>query len=127
MNDKQFFKQKLNPLMKENSIYLNFIGIYDEKETELLSLCFENYDSSFNINYINSYCIVEKLKNKMLIENNQLGNLQCIFSVYEDFSYNVEKIRGYLILIIFKPEFENFAFLRHIRNEIRKIINKSKE
>ena len=127
MIDKQYFKEKLTPIMNENNIYLEFIGIYDKSNTELFSICFEKNDSTFNINYVNSFCKIESLKNKVLGDQKQLGKLKCIFSVYEDFSFNVEKIDDYIILIILKPEFENFAFLRYIRNEIHTIINKSKE
>jgi hypothetical protein len=126
MINKQFFKDHLTPLMKQNNIYLDFIGIYDDKENELFSICFEKYNSSFDINYVNSFLTMENLKNKILKENGQLGRIKSFFMVYEDFSFNVEKLEEYLILIILKPEFDNFAFLRYLRKEIHDLILKSK-
>lgn len=127
MIDKNYFKEKLSPILKENSIYVDFIGIYNVNDIELFSISFEKNDSTFNVNYVHSFCKIESLKQKVLGDQKQLGKLKCIFSVYEDFSYNVEKLNDFIVLIVLKPEFENFAFLTYLRNEIHTIINKSKE
>ena len=119
MNKQIALKKRIQEILSENIIYLNYIGIFKENKEEMFSVTDSHYDSNFDLNFVYAFGSISAIKNKSTEKEDMLGNMKSFFINYKGSSYYCAKIDKNYFLVVFKKDFTNYAFMIYLINLIK--------
>lgn len=123
--DVKNFQSQAQELLKQHQIYLEYIGLFDQTQKELVSVCQNSSKSEFYANYAFIMKNTRSNMAKMIEEKNSFGKLNFFLYSLKSQQILVGVYEGFIYVITLLENISNLPFVIHIRSTVENLIKET--